>query len=316
MTNNKLIIEQTSNAEVAKSSQTSLPQMKVSTGKAPVPVTTVDTLKVRETATPPNANKDLYQVADIQATEPLTENSTLFDSFGPDAVNFVSIGMADMATKGPFSLKTTLIEAFGENVPYVLKILLQDQAAMKPKVIKTSDKPATAPKVVKKVIVTKAGAQAIAQVKKMGTKSTLEEVFGADMAAKLINSVKTEAISQITKSTAVKPAPIKSSIPANPLQPSAAKKVVAEIKTTTPAAPTSTTPKITNQPAESARQLIVKPTTKKLSNYVPVKPLNPDFKKPIPAPGKPGVFILPPKDPNDSIIRSDGKFLFRGYDKP
>lgn len=319
MTDNKSIIEQTSHAEVAKLSQTSLPQIGASTGKAPVPATTVDSLKVRETATLPEANNP-YLVANIQATEPLTENSTLFDSFGPDAVNFVSIGMAEMAIAkdAAFTLKTTLKEAFGENVPYVLKILLEDQAAMKKTVVTgparkpINSKSIASPKIVKKVIITKAGAQAIAEVKKMDSKSTLEEVFGAEMAAKIVNSVKTEAISHITKSTTIKPA---TSVPA---QPNLVKKTIpAKI----PAAPSASASSAALSKAPTAsssttKQLATKSTNKKLTHYVPVKPLSDNFTKPIPAPGKPGLFILPKSPLDQAHMRSDGKQLFPGYNQP
>ena len=318
MTDNKSIIEQTSHAEVAKLSQTSLPQIGASTGKATVPATTVDSLKVGETATLPEANNP-YLVANIQATEPLTENSTLFDSFGPDAVNFVSIGMAEMAVAkdAAFTLKTTLKEAFGENVPYVLKILLEDQAAMKKKVVTEpvqkpiSSKSIASPKIVKKVIITKAGAQAIAEVKKMDSKSTLEEVFGAEMAAKIVNSVKTEAISHITKSTTIKPAA------SAPAQANLVKKMTpAKIPVAANASANSASSKVPVASSSTTKQLATKPTNKKLTHYIPVKPLPDNFTKPIPAPGKPGLFILPKSPLDQAHMRSDGKQLFPGYNQP
>jgi len=211
MSDNKIFVPQTPSTEVTRapleaasqqtlasaSSSSSLPQMRAPAEKHPVPVSTAAPFKVEETcSTPPVLSKVAPAVKlPKSALKPLGESSSLYEAFGPDAMDIVK-AMCELSTTdlngNTLSLKSTLKEAFGASVPSILEIL--GELPPKPSV------PAA-----KKVLVAKGTMASVASVKKLSIKSTLEEVFGSELGTKMIESVKTEAVALLIKNNTLKP---------------------------------------------------------------------------------------------------------------
>ena len=324
MSDNKILIPQIPSTEVTKaspealsqqttasaSSSSSLPQMRAPAEKHPVPVSTAVPFKVEETySTPPVLSKITPAVKLPKSTlKPLGESSSLYEAFGPDAMDIVK-AMCELSTTdlngNTLSLKSTLKETFGASVPSILEILGETPT-------KT---PAPA---AKKVLVAKGTMASVASVKKLSIKSTLEEVFGSELGTKMIESVKTEAVALLIKNNTVKP-------PSNTAVPS-----TAVLKKREAAKPLHVKAQPAKPPIASAS--VNKPTVEKhrVPTPEPAMTVTP-VKRPVKVQPKPQTFLGSlgiwndpvkekiyklPKGPYGEEKWSNGEVTHIGFDRP
>jgi len=236
MSDNKVLIQsllQTKVADVSTAKAVSgnltanVPQSGESVGKRTVPAPTATSSKTRE-ALSASTNSSAAEKLLSSNPESLDENSTLYDAFGPTALQFTAreFGPLFDPAGNPATLKSSLKDIFGAGAPRILAILAENLPG-NPKDTAASEGSVNTPKVTKKSIVTKGTTAAVASIKGLNTKSSLEDIFGPTVAAQLLESVKSTAVEQLLKTNTIKvvevaakpapkPAAIKSASTAKP----------------------------------------------------------------------------------------------------
>lgn len=355
--NDKIFVQQIPNVAAAtkplddtlSKDAASKPQTNGLAEKHPVPVSTVNAPKVGGT------NKKSAAAKPQWAPKPLTENSSLYEAFGPEAVQFLQeTEFRYEEGQKPHTLNTKLKDVFGIRTPNMLAILEEEQAPS----YQTPPKPqpAVTPPAKKKIMVTKAEAESLAKVKSFTVKSTLEEVFGSKDAKDTVDAIKTRAVERIieqasTRAAAAKPAvkkavppvaaptvkkPVLAAKPAVAL-PSAAKKPLAA-KPVTANAPT---PAAVKKPAAIKPSVVPAPhvakppesfTTWKDASFTPSELARQRAPKISTSSGR-GViatnifgtpirnaqgqlYMLPKMSPSDPDMRSDGQLILKDYGRP